>query len=83
MTNINDCNIFYIDNVIKRGVNKMLSLKEVAKRLDLHYNTIYAYVQSGELKAIKFKKVYRIEEQELDKFIKDKKFKIQSKGLKD
>ena len=61
----------------------MLTLKEVAKRLDLHYNTIYSYVQSGELKAIKFKRVYRIEEQELDKFIKDKKFKIQLKGLKD
>jgi len=61
----------------------MLNLKEVAKRLGLHYNTIYSYVKSGELKAIKFKKVYRIEEQELDKFIKDKKFKIQLKGLKD
>ncbi|MBU4228372.1 helix-turn-helix domain-containing protein, partial [bacterium] len=47
------------------------------------YNTIYNYVRSGELKAVKFKKVYRIEEQELDKFIKDKEFKIQSKGLKD
>ena len=83
MTNINYCNIFYIANVIKGGVNKMLSLKEVAKKLDLHYNTIYNYVRSGELKAVKFKKVYRIEEQELDKFIKDKEFKIQSKGLKD
>jgi len=83
LTNINYCNIFYIANVIKGGVNKMLSLKEVAKKLDLHYNTIYNYVRSGELKAVKFKKVYRIEEQELDKFIKDKEFKIQSKGLKD
>ena len=61
----------------------MLSLKEVAKRLNLHYNTIYSYVKSGDLKAIKFKRVYRIEEQELDKFIKDKKVKIQLKGLKD
>ena len=53
----------------------MLSLKEVAKKLDLHYNTIYGYVRSGELKAIKFKKVYRIEEEELKKFIKNKRFK--------
>jgi len=53
----------------------MLTLYEVAKRLNLHYNTIYSYVRSGELKAIKFKKVYRIEEKELDKFIKDKRFK--------
>jgi len=61
----------------------MLTLYEVAKRLNLHYNTIYSYVRSGELKAIKFKRVYRIEEQELEKFIKDKKVKIQLKGLKD
>lgn len=53
----------------------MLSLKEVAERLGMHYNTIYNYVRSGELKAIKFKKVYRVEEQELEKFIKSKKFK--------
>jgi len=53
----------------------MLSLEEVAKKLGLHYNTIYNYVRSGELKAIKFKKVYRIEEQELEKFIKSKEFK--------
>lgn len=53
----------------------MLSLKEVADRLGMHYNTIYNYVRSGELKAIKFKKVYRVEEQELEKFIRSKKFK--------
>lgn len=57
----------------------MLSLKEVAKRFGLHYNTIYHYVRSGELKAVKFKKVYRIEEQELEKFIKSKKFKTINK----
>lgn len=53
----------------------MLSLKDVADKLGLHYNTIYNYVRSGELKAIKFKKVYRVEEVELDKFIEDKKVK--------
>lgn len=58
----------------------MLTLSEVAKRLKLHYNTIYNYVRSGELKSIKFRGVYRIEEVELDKFIKDKRFKIDKKG---
>jgi len=58
----------------------MLTLNEVAKRLNLHYNTIYNYVRSGELKAIKFKKVYRVEEEELDKFIRDKRFKVDKKG---
>jgi excisionase family DNA binding protein len=54
----------------------MLTLKEVAKRLNLHYNTIYNYVRLGELKAIKFNKVYRIREQDLDKFIKARRLKI-------
>jgi len=53
----------------------VLSLQEVAEKLNLHYNTIYNYVRSGELKAVKFKKVYRIEEEELQKFIKNKRFK--------
>ncbi|GAI65105.1 unnamed protein product [marine sediment metagenome] len=53
----------------------MLTLYQVAERLSLHYNTIYHYVRSGELKAIKFKRVYRVKEQELEKFIKGKSFK--------
>jgi len=56
-------------------IKLLLSLKEVAERLGMHYNTIYNYVKSGELKAIKFKKVYRIEEEELQRFIKNKRFK--------
>ena len=56
----------------------MLSLKEVAEKLGMHYNTIYNYVRSGELKAVKFKKVYRIEEEELEKFIKSKKFESET-----
>jgi len=57
----------------------MLTLNEVAKKLNLHYNTIYGYVRSGELKAIKFKKNYRIEERELEEFIKNRRFKIDKK----
>ncbi len=54
----------------------MLTLYEVAERLSLHYNTIYHYVISGELKAIKLKRVYRVEERELERFIRDKRFKV-------
>jgi len=54
----------------------MLTLYEVAEKLNLHYNTIYHYVRSGELKAIKFKRVYRVREQELEKFIRGKSFKV-------
>ena len=56
----------------------MLILKEVADKLGMHYNTIYNYVRAGELKAVKFKKVYRIEEEELEKFIRSKKFKTET-----
>lgn len=59
----------------------MLTLYEVAERLSLHYNTIYHYVRLGELKAIKLKRVYRVEERELEKFIRDKSFKV-STGFK-
>ncbi|MBA7574672.1 hypothetical protein ES708_16484 [subsurface metagenome] len=55
----------------------MLTIREVAEKLNLHYNTIYHYVRSGELKAIKFDKVYRIREQELEKFIRGKNFKVE------
>lgn len=67
----------------REGINKMLTLKEVAKKLNLHYNTVYNFVKSGELKVIKLGRIYRIEEQELDKFIKDKKVKIQSVSRKE
>jgi len=60
----------------------MLTLYEVADKLKLHYNTIYHYVRSGELKAIKLKRVYRIEERELEKFIKGKSFKISGEKIK-
>jgi len=52
----------------------MLTLYEVAEKLKLHYNTIYKYIRSGELKAIKLDRVYRVEEKELEKFIKKKRF---------
>jgi len=60
----------------------MLTLYEVAEKLSLHYNTIYHYVRSGELKAIKLKRVYRVEERELEKFIKDKSFKVSGEKIK-
>jgi len=60
----------------------MLTLYEVAGKLNLHYNTIYHYVRSGELKAIKLKRVYRVEERELEKFIRDKSFKVSEEKAK-
>ena len=53
----------------------LLTLYEVAERLRLHYNTIYKYVRSGKLKAIKLERVYRVKERELEKFIRGSSFK--------
>ena len=50
----------------------MLTIQEVAERLNLHYNTVYAYIRKGELKAIQFDRVYRVDEVELKKFLKRK-----------
>lgn len=69
---LTDVNHYLIMIKIKKGRIQMLTLNEVASRLNMHYNTIYKYIKSGELKAVRFKRVYRIEEKDLQKFIKDR-----------
>ena len=51
----------------------MLTLQEVAKKLNMHYMTIYSWVKSGKLPAIQFGKIYRIDEEVLKKFIEENK----------
>lgn len=46
---------------------------EVALELRLNLLTIYKYIRNKKLLAIKFGRNYRIEEKDLDKFIKSKK----------
>lgn len=47
-----------------------LTVQEVAKLLKLNIITIYAYIRSQHLKAVKFGRTYRIEKQELFEFIR-------------
>lgn len=54
---------------------KMLTTKEVAKKLNMHYMTIYQWCHDGVLPAIQIDKVYRIDEDELAKFLETKKRK--------
>lgn len=49
----------------------LLTAKEVANVLKLNILTIYEYIRTGKLKAIKFGRTYRIEERYLDNFIKE------------
>jgi len=46
------------------------SIEEVAKTLKVAYLTVYRWIQSGKLNAIKAGKQYRISKIELDKFTK-------------
>jgi len=51
----------------------VLTLKEVAERLKLHPNTLRRYAKEGKLPAMKFGRVWRIEEKDLVKFISESK----------
>lgn len=53
----------------------MLTLKEVAKRLNLHINTVQEYVKEGKIPAIKLDRVWRVEEKDLEEFITERKTK--------
>ena len=48
----------------------MLKIPEVAKKLNIHYNTARRLVVNGEIQSIKIGRVWRVKEEELEKFIK-------------
>ncbi len=54
----------------------LLSLKEVSERLSLHINTVRKFVYQGLLPVVRFEKAIRIEEKDLDKFIRARKQKV-------
>ncbi len=62
-------------------MDKFLAVREVAKRLKLHPETIVRYIRQGELPALKFGRVWRMERKEVDKFIEEIKQKKDVKLL--
>lgn len=50
--------------------NEFYTVKQVAKLLQVHWQTILNYIKNGKLKAVKLGKGYRIKKEELDNFIK-------------
>ena len=50
--------------------DKYYSIEEVAEMLKVAYLTVYRWVQAGKLRAYKAGKQYRIEQAELNKFVK-------------
>ena len=53
----------------------MLTLGQVSERLGLHMNTVRRYVDKGLIPAVKFEKAVRVEERDLERFIKGRKRK--------
>lgn len=51
------------------------SIQEVADKLKVAYLTVYRWIQSGKLGAVKAGKQYRVENNELKKFIERKNVK--------
>lgn len=49
----------------------LLTIKQVADRLQVHVNTVYNYIYRGELKAIKLSdgSRWRIREQDLERYL--------------
>ena len=50
-------------------MEKLLTTQEVADHLGLTQRTIYTYIQSGSLRAVKIGREWRIKESELEAFI--------------
>lgn len=50
--------------------NELLTVEQVAKLLQVHWQTVLNYIKGGKLRAVRLGKGYRIEKEELDNFIK-------------
>lgn len=55
---------------------KFVKPKDVARLLKLDLLTIYIYIHEGKLKAAKFGRNYRIEDKDLESFIKKNMVKV-------
>lgn len=54
----------------------LLSIKQVASKLNLKYDTVYwHYIRPGKIKSYKLDGVYRIREEDLEAYLKSKEYK--------
>jgi len=54
-------------------VEKLLTVNETAKILRLGPETVARYIREGKIPAIKFGRVWRVEEKDLENFIRKRK----------
>lgn len=50
-------------------VTRLLTPEEVAEALQLHHLTVLKFIRGKKLKSVKFGRVYRIREEDLDDFL--------------
>ena len=50
---------------------KLYSVKEVSNILGVTYNTVWNLIQSGRIKAVKVGRVLRIEQEEVERIMKE------------
>jgi len=60
-------------NITNMKEEQYYSIEEVSKMLKVAYLTVYRWVQSKKLSAVKAGKQYRIKKEELDSFLQKKK----------
>lgn len=53
--------------------NSFYTVEQVAELLQVHWQTVLNYIKSGKLKALRLGKGYRINKEDLGKFIKENK----------
>jgi len=53
----------------------VLTLQEVAQRLNVHENTVKNFIRGGKLVGYKLNRVWRIKEKDLEKFLDQRKWR--------
>lgn len=53
-------------------MSEFLTTKQVAEKLNIAISTVTFYIRTGQLKAIKLGKGYRVTEENLENFIKER-----------
>jgi len=60
----------------KKALEQLLTSEQIAKKLNISIFTVYRWIKTGKLKAIKLTpRVFRIEEEDLNQFLKKRKTK--------
>lgn len=52
---------------------EMYTVKEVAKMLKVHEQTVFRWIRDGKIESIKFETNHRITQEQLDRFLKQDK----------